>query len=269
MSSSLKKSPQNLPRIVNLQFQALTKLIMKKERILVVGANGQIGGVLTQELGQIYGLSNVIASDIRMPQVQITPFELLDILDKNQLDRIVRKYNVRQIYHLAAILSAKGEQNPKKAWDININGLFNVLEIARTRRLKLFFPSSIAVFGSHTPRQNTPQTTIIHPETVYGISKAAGENWCQYYHQKFQVDIRSLRYPGIIGYQSLPGGGTTDYAVEIFHKAVKGEPFSCFFKIGNAFAHDLHGGCYSGYFTIDGGSYPTELQFALVTILLE
>lgn len=203
---------------------------MKKECILVIGANGQIGSVLTQELGRIYGQNNVIASDIRMPQKKVGPFELLDILDKDQLHRLVRKYNIRQIYHLAAILSAKGELDPKKAWDININGLFNVLEVARFLKLKLFFPSSIAVFGSHTPRQNTPQETIMHPETVYGISKAAGENWCQYYHHRFEVDIRSLRYPGIIGYQSLPGGGTTDYAVEIFHQAVKGKPFACFLK---------------------------------------
>lgn len=203
---------------------------MKKETILVVGANGQLGSVLTEALRQRFGRKQVIASDIRMPVGETGIFELLDILDRNQLVRLVRKYRITQIYHLAAILSAKGEQNPKLAWDVNINGLFNVLELARERQLKLFFPSSIAVFGSHTPRQNTPQETIIHPETVYGISKAAGENWCQYYWLKYGVDVRSLRYPGVIGYESLPGGGTTDYAVEIFHSAVKGEPYPCFLK---------------------------------------
>lgn len=203
---------------------------MKKETVLVVGANGQLGSVLTQALRQRFGEQRVIATDIRMPVVRSGPFELLDILDRNQLVRLVRKHRVTQIYHLAAILSAKGEQNPKMAWDVNINGLFNVLELACERRLKLFFPSSIAVFGSHTPRQNTPQETIIHPETVYGISKAAGENWCQYYWLKYGVDVRSLRYPGVIGYESMPGGGTTDYAVEIFHKAVQDEPYTCFLK---------------------------------------
>ena len=198
------------------------------ERILVIGANGQIGSVLTSELRRVYGESNVIASDIRMPADNAQPFELLDILDKNQLVRIVRKHRINEIYHLAAILSATGEKDPRQAWDININGLFNVLECARERKMKLFFPSSIAVFGHQTPRHNTPQDTIIHPETVYGISKAAGENWCQYYHKRYHVDVRSVRYPGIVGYQSLPGGGTTDYAVEIFHYAVKGEPFKCF-----------------------------------------
>jgi len=203
---------------------------MKRSKVLVVGANGQLGSVLTEALRQQLGSNRVVATDIRMPVKDMGHFELLDILDKNQLIRLVRKYHISEVYHLAAILSAKGEENPKLAWDININGLFNVLELARERQLKLFFPSTIAVFGSHTPRQNTPQETIIHPETVYGISKAAGENWCQYYHLKFGVDIRSLRYPGIIGYQTMPGGGTTDYAVEIFHSAVKKEEYTCFLK---------------------------------------
>lgn len=205
---------------------------MKRSTVLVVGANGQLGSVLTGALREQLGEKRVIATDIRMPVQDTGPFELLNILDKEQLARLVRKYRVTEVYHLAAILSAKGEENPKLAWDVNINGLFNVLELAKERQMKLFFPSTIAVFGSHTPRQNTPQETIIHPETVYGISKAAGENWCQYYYLKYGVDVRSLRYPGVIGYQSMPGGGTTDYAVEIYHSAVKEETYTCFLKAG-------------------------------------
>ncbi|PHN05822.1 NAD-dependent epimerase/dehydratase family protein [Flavilitoribacter nigricans] len=203
---------------------------MSQSTVLIVGANGQLGSVLTDALRAELGENRVIGSDIKMPKEEKGPFELLDIMDKEQLHRLVRKYQVTEVYQLAAILSAKGEENPKLAWDINMNGLFNVLEIARECNLKVFFPSSIAVFGSHTPRQQTPQETIIHPETIYGISKAAGENWCQYYHLKYGVDVRSLRYPGVIGYQSMPGGGTTDYAVEIYHSAVREEPFTCFLK---------------------------------------
>lgn len=203
---------------------------MQQSTVLIVGANGQLGSVLTEALRSELGQDRVIASDIRMPKQTKGPFEILDILDREQLHRLVRKYQVTDIYQLAAILSAKGEENPKLAWDINMNGLFNVLEVAREHRLKVFFPSSIAVFGSHTPRQQTPQETIIHPETIYGISKAAGENWCQYYYMKYGVDVRSLRYPGVIGYQSMPGGGTTDYAVDIYHSAVKEEDFTCFLK---------------------------------------
>lgn len=203
---------------------------MKASTILIVGANGQLGSVLADALRATIGEDQVVASDIRMAKASSGPFELLNILDKEQLHRLVRKYRVTEIYQLAAILSAKGEENPKLAWDINMNGLFNVLEVAKEEGLKVFFPSSIAVFGSHTPRRQTPQDTIIHPETIYGISKAAGENWCQYYFLKYGVDVRSLRYPGVIGYQSMPGGGTTDYAVDIYHSAVKEEAFSCFLK---------------------------------------
>ncbi|GJM31364.1 MAG: L-threonine 3-dehydrogenase [Saprospiraceae bacterium] len=203
---------------------------MKKETILIIGANGQIGSVLTETLRESLGRDKVIATDIKKPTEETGPFELLDILDKAQLHKLIRKYKVRQIYHLAAILSAKGEQNPKMAWDVNMVGLFNVLELAKEEKLKVFFPSSIAVFGSHTPQQNTPQETILQPETVYGISKVSGELWCQYYFNKYGVDVRSVRYPGIIGYQSMPGGGTTDYAVEIFHYAVQGIPYTCFLK---------------------------------------
>ncbi len=203
---------------------------MKKETILITGANGQIGSVLTQSLRNLIGEDQVLATDIKPPADHTGPFEILDILDRDRLGELIQKYKVKQVYHLAAILSAKGEQNPKMAWDINMSGLFNVLDLAREQGLKLFFPSSIAVFGSHTPSHNTPQETILQPETVYGISKVGGELWCQYYYNKYEVDVRSVRYPGIIGYQSMPGGGTTDYAVEIFHYAVQEKPYTCFLK---------------------------------------
>ena len=159
------------------------------------------------------------------------PFEILDATDRAKLQFVIERHRITQIYHLAAILSAKGEINPLQTWEINMDCLFNVLDAARSQNIrKVFFPSTIAVFGSNTPRIFTPQDTIRTPETVYGMSKVAGENWCSYYHKRYGVDIRSLRYPGIIGYQSLPGGGTTDYAVDIFHKAVKGETFECFLE---------------------------------------
>ncbi|MCB0578437.1 MAG: NAD-dependent epimerase/dehydratase family protein [Phaeodactylibacter sp.] len=203
---------------------------METGTILVTGANGQIGTVLTAELRRRYGASAVLSTDIRQAGSNNILFEELDVLDKERLSALIAKYGIRQIYHLAAILSAKGEQNPKWAWEINMAGLFNILEAAKDHGLRVFFPSSIAVFGGMTPRVNTPQYAVLQPETVYGISKVAGENWCQYYHQKYGVDVRSVRYPGIIGYESLPGGGTTDYAVEIFHYAVKGETFQCFLE---------------------------------------
>jgi len=175
----------------------------------------------------------VIATDIRDPEKSAEgPFERLDALDKDRLEELIQEYRVTTIYHLAAILSAKGEQNPRQAWQINMESLFNVLEAARKHTIQLFFPSSIAVFGDNTPRQQTPQDTIMQPSTVYGISKVAGEQWCQYYHQKYGVDVRSVRYPGIIGYQSMPGGGTTDYAVDIYHKAVLGDSYECFLSAG-------------------------------------
>ncbi len=201
---------------------------MQAETVLVIGANGQIGTVLAQALRGVYGENNVIASDLRPPAEDHGLFEILDVLDGARLLDIVQRYKVSQIYHLAAILSAKGEQDPKRAWEINMSSLFNVLEIAKDYKLRVFFPSSIAVYGAHTPRMNTPQFTIREPSTVYGISKVAGENWCNYYYLRYGLDVRSIRYPGIIGYQSLPGGGTTDYAVDIYHKAVQGQPFECF-----------------------------------------
>ena len=202
---------------------------MGKDNILIIGANGQIGTVLTQALRERYGHDNVIASDIRESKNDNSPFELLNILEGEELSRIVKKYKINQIYHLAAILSASGEKNPKRTWDINMNGLFNVLNVAKDEELcRVFFPSTIAIYGANTPQFNTPQHTVLDPTTVYGISKVAGENWCQYYHLKYGLDIRSVRYPGVISYQSLPGGGTTDYAVDIFHKAVRGVDFECF-----------------------------------------
>ncbi|GAB5550750.1 MAG: NAD-dependent epimerase/dehydratase family protein [Saprospiraceae bacterium] len=202
---------------------------MKQETILITGANGQIGSVLTQVLREQHGVDSVIPTDIREPKKTTeAPFELLDVLDEERFKQLVLRYDVTQIYHLAAVLSASGEKMPQKAWNINMTSLLNVLELARKFKLKVFFPSSIAVFGLTTPNRMTPQVTITEPSTIYGISKVAGEHWCNYYYEKFGVDVRSMRYPGIIGYRSLPGGGTTDYAVEIYHAAVKREPYSCF-----------------------------------------
>ena len=196
-----------------------------------MGANGQIGSVLTEALRSRYGIGNVIATDIRPPASDTGLFEKLDVLDASRMAEVVEKYDISQMYHLAAILSAKGEKDPQWAWGINMGGLMNVFEVAREKGVKrVFFPSSIAVFGNNAPKKNTPQETSLLPTTVYGISKVAGELWCQYYFNKYGLDVRSLRYPGVIGYQSEPGGGTTDYAVDIFRYAVKGEPYPCFLK---------------------------------------
>lgn len=203
---------------------------MRKTTILVTGAGGQIGTVLVAALRQKYGESQVIASDINPPDAHHGLFEVLDIMNRERLTALVNQYGITQVYHLVAILSAKGEANPLSTWNLNMNSLFNVLEVARTTAIdRVFFPSSIAVFGPDTPT-HAPQDTLLNPTTVYGISKAAAENWCQYYFNKYQLDVRSLRYPGIIGHQSMPGGGTTDYAVEIFHAAVKGQSYNCFLK---------------------------------------
>lgn len=201
------------------------------EKVLVIGACGQLGSELTIELGKLHGDENVVASDISKPNAAIRKFkfEQLDVMNLTQLNAVVENHGITQIYHLAAILSAKGEENPQWAWNLNMTGLLNVLEVAKEKNLnKIYWPSSIAVFGPTTPRVNTPQDTVMDPNTVYGFSKLAGERWCEYYFEKYGVDVRSLRYPGLIGYKSLPGGGTTDYAVDIYHKALKGEPFECF-----------------------------------------
>ena len=203
---------------------------MSSEKILVIGANGQLGTALTVALQEKYGTSNVIASDINTPlRSVIGIFEKLDVLDINRLRAVVQKYGVTQIYHLAAILSAKGEQNPQGTWDINMQGLWNVLEVSREEKLnRVYFPSSIAAFGPQTPKENTPQYTVMHPTTIYGITKQAGEQLAEYYFRRYGVDVRSLRYPGIISYETLPGGGTTDYAVDIYFKAAQGEDYECF-----------------------------------------
>ncbi|MCD8417584.1 NAD-dependent epimerase/dehydratase family protein [Tenacibaculum finnmarkense genomovar finnmarkense] len=200
-------------------------------KILVTGAGGQLGTVLTKSLKEKYGKEAVIASDIRTIANYSGIFEILDATSEIDLANIVVKHKVTQIYHLAAILSANGEKNPIQTWDINLKSLFSVLEVSVKHKLdKVFFPSSIAVYGLSAPKIDTKQDAYLDPTTVYGISKAAGENWAQYYFLRYGLDVRSIRYPGVIGYQSLPGGGTTDYAVDIYHKAIKKEDFTCYLK---------------------------------------
>ena len=205
---------------------------MPTERILVIGASGQIGVELTLALRAKYGKDAVYASDLRDMNSLLEgtgPYVPLDVMDKSQLTKLVLEHGITQIYLLAAMLSATGEKNPIAAWNLNMQGLLNVLEIARDYSLnKVFWPSSIAIFGPTSPKVNCPQQTIIEPVTVYGISKHAGEFWCQYYHQKFGVDVRSIRYPGLISYKTPPGGGTTAYAVDIYHQALKTGNYTCF-----------------------------------------
>jgi nucleoside-diphosphate-sugar epimerase len=207
---------------------------MKKEKILVIGASGQIGVELTLALRKIYGGTNVIASDLREENDLLKgtgPYVSLDVMNKEMLHVQVIRQGITQIYLLAAILSATGEKNPPLAWNLNMQSLLHVLDIAKEEKLtKVFWPSSIAVFGPTSPKLNCPQQTIIEPTTVYGISKYAGEFWCNYYHQRYGVDVRSLRYPGLISYKSAPGGGTTDYAVEIYHAAKEKKKYKCFLK---------------------------------------
>jgi nucleoside-diphosphate-sugar epimerase len=207
---------------------------MVKEKILVIGASGQIGVELTLALRKIYGDANVVASDLREENALLKgtgPYVSMDVMNKEMLHVQVIRQNITQIYLLAAILSATGEKNPNLAWSLNMQSLLNVLDIAREEKLhKVYWPSSIAVFGPTSPKQNCPQQTVIEPVTVYGISKYAGEFWCNYYHKRFGVDVRSLRYPGLISYKSAPGGGTTDYAVEIFHEAVEEKKYTCFLR---------------------------------------
>jgi nucleoside-diphosphate-sugar epimerase len=208
----------------------------KEDKILIIGSGGQIGIELAQELSLLYGSDNVVVADLK-PIVALpnNPFEQLDVLDKDALFAIVKKHGIKQIYLLAALLSATGEQNPMFAWKLNMEGLFNVLDLAKEKHInKVYWPSSIAVFGPTTPRINTPQYTVMEPSTVYGISKQAGERWCEWYFHKFNVDVRSLRYPGLIGWKSAPGGGTTDYAVHIFHEAIKNKNYECFLSANTA-----------------------------------
>ncbi|HYJ38319.1 MAG TPA: NAD-dependent epimerase/dehydratase family protein [Chitinophagaceae bacterium] len=209
---------------------------MIKEKILVIGASGQIGVDLTLALRKLYGNSNVVASDLREENDLLKgtgPYVSLDVMNKEMLHVQVIRQNFTQVYLLAAILSATGEKNPGLAWNLNMQGLLNVMDIAREEKLhKVYWPSSIAVFGPTSPKQDCPQQTIIEPITVYGISKYAGEFWCNYFFQRYGVDVRSLRYPGLISYKSAPGGGTTDYAVEIFHEALEEKKYTCFLNPG-------------------------------------
>ncbi|MFA9274775.1 MAG: NAD-dependent epimerase/dehydratase family protein [Candidatus Aquirickettsiella gammari] len=206
------------------------------ERILVIGANGQIGSELVDALAAQHGAENVIAADISPASLYGAKiYEVVDVLNTERLAEIHDKYEITQVYQLAALLSATGEKAPLKAWTLNMDGLLNILELARIRGeagkpLKVFWPSSIAAFGPNTEAVNTPQYTVMDPNTIYGISKLAGERLCEYYFQKYNVDVRSIRYPGIISYKSPPGGGTTDYAIAIFHSALKGEAYSCFLE---------------------------------------
>lgn len=205
---------------------------MKKDKILVIGAGGQIGVELVAALRASYGADNVIASDIREAHPMLKdrgPYEVLDAMDGAAIRQLIVKEGVTQVYLLAALLSATGEKDPKRAWDINMQSLLQLLDIAVQEKLaKVYWPSSIAVFGPTTPRDNTPQQTVIEPRTVYGVSKYAGELWCQYYNQRWGLDVRSLRYPGLISWKSAPGGGTTDYAVEIYHEALKHGKYTSF-----------------------------------------
>lgn len=201
-------------------------------RILIIGACGQIGTELTNKLRTIYGKDNVIASDIRKLNNDIVNegiFEVVNALDYNQIEHLIEKYHITDVYLMAALLSATAEKNPAFAWDLNMNSLFHVLNLAKAGKIKkIFWPSSIAVFGPTTPRENTPQYTIMEPSTVYGISKQTGERWCEYYHKQYGVDVRSIRYPGLISWSTPPGGGTTDYAVDIYHKAITDGKFTSF-----------------------------------------
>ncbi|MBC3935004.1 NAD-dependent epimerase/dehydratase family protein [Undibacterium rugosum] len=206
------------------------------EKILVIGANGQIGSELVEALAAQHGANNVIAADISPASLYgAAVYEIIDVLNAARITEVIEQYQVTQVYQLAALLSATGEKAPLKAWELNMDGLLNILEIARIRGeagkpLKVFWPSSIAAFGPNTPPVNTPQYTVMDPSTIYGISKLAGERLCEYYFDKYGVDVRSIRYPGIISFKSPPGGGTTDYAIAIFHSALRGEGYSCFLE---------------------------------------
>jgi nucleoside-diphosphate-sugar epimerase len=207
---------------------------MSNEKILVIGACGQIGVELTLALRKVYGDSNVLATDIREEHELLVgsgPYMMLDAMDGHAITEVIKKHGITQVYLLAALLSATGEKAPKRAWDINMQSLLQILDISVEQKLnKLYWPSSIAIFGATTPKQNTAQKTIVEPGTVYGISKYAGELWCQYYHNRWGLDVRSLRYPGLISWKGDPGGGTTDYAVDIYYEALKSGKYTCFLQ---------------------------------------
>lgn len=208
-----------------------------KKRILIIGACGQIGTELTSKLRAKYPAHKVIASDIVEgddDMMQSGPFEILDATSYDDVEDVIIKHEITEVYLMAAMLSATGEKFPMKAWNLNMNSLFNVLELAKEGKIeKIFWPSSIAVFGPTTPKVMTPQRTVMEPSTVYGISKQTGERWCEYYYNKYNVDVRSIRYPGLISYKTMPGGGTTDYAVDIYHKALKHKNYICFLNAGS------------------------------------
>lgn len=205
---------------------------MNSKKILIIGASGQIGSELSLKLRELYGNNNVIASDIKEGPEDLMksgPFEIADATDQKRIQGLVEQYNITDVYLMAAMLSGTAEKMPMKAWDLNINSLFIILNLAKDKKIeKVYWPSSIAVFGPTTPKTDTPQTTVMEPSTVYGISKQTGERWCEYYFNKYGVDVRSIRYPGIISYKTLPGGGTTDYAIEIFHEALKSGTYTSF-----------------------------------------
>ncbi len=198
-------------------------------KILVIGAGGQIGKELVEELCKIYGNDNVVASDIKHDISAPCAYEMVNVMDVHSITTVIKKHNVKEVYLLAALLSATAEKYPEQGWKLNMEGLLNVLELMREKVIdKLFWPSSIAVFGPNTPKVNTPQFTVMEPSTVYGISKQAGERWCEYYFRRYGTDVRSLRYPGLISYKSPPGGGTTDYAVDIYYEALAKGKYECF-----------------------------------------
>jgi len=205
---------------------------MNSKKILIIGASGQIGSELSLKLRELYGNDNVIASDIKEGSEELMksgPFEIADATDKPRIEGLIAQYKITDVYLMAAMLSGTAEKMPMKAWDLNMNSLFIILNLAKDKKIeKVYWPSSIAVFGPTTPKTDTPQTTIMEPSTVYGISKQTGERWCEYYFNKYGVDVRSIRYPGIISYKTLPGGGTTDYAIEIFHEALKSGAYTSF-----------------------------------------
>ncbi len=202
------------------------------EKVLIIGSCGQVGTELVENLQKMYGEAAVVASDIRQSDHDVfkaSKFEILDVLDKAAIQRVFNEHKPTIVYHLAALLSATAEKNPKLGWDLNMNGLFNIFDACLEYNVKrVFWPSSIAVFGPTSPKVSTPQTTILEPNTIYGITKLAGERYCEYYFNRYNLDVRSIRYPGLIGWKSLPGGGTTDYAVDIFHQALKTNSYECF-----------------------------------------
>ncbi len=203
-------------------------------KILIIGASGQIGSELTLALRELYGRDSVLASDIKEGSKELMnsgPFIKIDATHKEEIANCIAFHKVTDVYLMAALLSATAEKHPDLAWNLNMKSLSHILELARDKKIKkIFWPSSIAVFGPTTPKKNTPQHTIMEPNTVYGITKLAGERWCEYFYNKHGVDVRSVRYPGVISHKTLPGGGTTDYAIDIFHKAVKNKPYTCFLK---------------------------------------